>query len=123
MKIRKFFISTVIAAAVTAGLCGGGSNTIAGASLFRGTDGTGTGNTGFYGDYTYGAGRRDTSGKAVKDRKNLTDTIDNSDSSSNMKSTSERQTKGLGNSGDAYIYGADGNVMRTDLTAGNTVTP
>ena len=113
MKVRKFLLSAIMAAVLSAGLCGCASNS--GASFFRGTDGTGTGNTGFYGDYTYGA--NDTSRRNMtkkKDSKNITDTIDNSDTSG----SGERQTRGLGNSGEAYFYDSDGNVLRSDATDG-----
>ena len=111
--VKKFLLSALISVALSTGLCGCGSNNGSGASFFRGTDGTGTGNTGFYGDYTYGAqdtNQNDTSTR--RGSKNMTDTIDNSDTSN----SSERQTTGLGNSGEAYFYDTDGNVMKTDST-------
>ena len=113
MKVRKFFISAIITAAVSMGLAGCGSNS--GASFFRGTDGTGTGNTGFYGDYTYGAqGREEKTDRTRKNSKDITDTIDNSDTSG----SAGKQTRGLGNSGEAYFYDADGNIIRRDATDG-----
>ena len=112
MKVRKFFISVIITAALSAGLCGCASNS--GASFFRGTDGTGTGNTGFYGDYTYGARNAYRKETTKRDSKNITDTIDNSDSAKK----SARKTRGLGNSGEAYFYDSDGNIIRKDATGG-----
>lgn len=70
MRIKNILLSTVIAAALSTGLCGCGSNNTEtandtarqnsemnsqGAAFWDGIDGTGIGNSGFYGDYTYGA--------------------------------------------------------------------
>ena len=116
MKIKRFLLGTAVAAALSIGLCGCGSNKgNSGANLYRGVNGSGTGNTGFYGDYTYGANKADRK-KAGTDRKNMTDTMDNANS---RRSTgNNRQTTGLGNSGEAYFYDADGNIMRSDATGG-----
>ena len=114
MKIKKALVSTLIISGMAIGFCGCGgaddntgtnSNASGGASITRGIDGTGIGNSGFYGDYTYGANRQSEM-DTRRDSERLTDSMDN------------RGSNRLSGGNAGYFYDANGNILYEDQSGG-----